>query len=293
MSKPSGSSNHKLPHLVPSMSSISGSGSPVSSLTAMLHVTQVQTSEDNDAFYYHGDENGKTDLDQKDEPGPDLEEKVPKESPYVALISNLPMECSERELLSVFENFSTRSLILPKKGKRPKRFAYLEMNSREELIRLLTLGKLKCRGRWLSINLCEDLEGYLKENKFKGRGGVGLGGGGGDAFWSPENSNSEADDFSTHYSASISDLSTTTFGSFPMSSRSSRSDSSFYGRNNPIKRKPSTTKELEARMHLRLQKLAEFENAESEKAQSSQPDNLDSFMSWSDALNEARNSEEI
>jgi len=44
-------------------------------------------------------------------------------------------------------------------------------------------------------------------------------------------------------------------------------------------------------MQIRLQKLAEFENSESERIKSECEDDPDAFMSWSDALDEIRKSE--
>ncbi|XP_017059461.2 uncharacterized protein LOC108100198, partial [Drosophila ficusphila] len=278
MSRSSRSS--KLPPVVSSsVSSFSGSES-VPSLEAMLHVTQVQTSEvDNTEIYFYKDGNNKskTDLPKKDST-PNFEEEVPTSPPFMALVSNLPMECTERELQKVFTNFSIRSLTIPKKGKRPKGFAYVEMGSRQDLIRLLQLDKPKCRGRCLMIKINEKKETPQI--------------GGGDAHYNPLPS-SECDANSDHYSASVSDLSTI---DSPTSQSGSpiwpESESSYYRRDMPITRKPSSTEELERRMDIRLKKLAEFENAQSERFQNGSFDDQDSYsLSWSDILSETRNSE--
>ncbi|XP_017133622.1 uncharacterized protein LOC108150163 [Drosophila elegans] len=264
-----------------SVSSISG-GESGRSLEAMLHVTQVQTSEvdDSDLYFRVGTEKPKFDLPKKISI-PDFEEQVPTSPPYVALVSNLPMECTERELNKVLNTFSIRSLTIPKKGKRPKGFAYVEMDSREDLIRLLQQENLKCRGRCLMIKLSED------------RVTPPLSGAGDARFTS--RSTSEFELTSDHYSASVSDLSDID----PPASQNNTprwpaSESSFYGRDTPIRRKPSSTEELERRMELRLEKLAEFENAQSERAQNGNMHDQDAFsMSWSDILTETRNSEDI
>jgi len=269
-----------------SVSSISVSGSESGhGLEGMLHVTKVKTSEVDDAeLYLHkdGTQKSNTDLPKKVST-PDVEEEVPRSPPYVALVSNLPMECTERELNKVLTSFSVRSLTIPKKGKRPKGFAYVEMNSREDLIGLLRLEKLKCRGRCLMIKISQDRETHVK--------------GGGDAPSLNPLPSSEFDVKSEHYSASVSDLSVIDSPSSEGESPSPfwpKSESSFYGRDTPITRKPSSTEELERRMEMRLQKLAEFENAESEKAQNEYPDDQDTVsMSWSDVLSETRNSEGI
>ncbi|XP_016981057.2 uncharacterized protein LOC108046015 [Drosophila rhopaloa] len=287
MSKSSRSS--KLPPVgFSSVSSISGSESG-RSLEGMLHVTRVQTSEgdsQSSSHYFQKDtpKESKTDLPKKLST-PDLEEMVPTSPPFLALISNLPMECTETELNKVFTNFSIRSLTIPKKGKRPKGFAYVEMYSREELIRLLQMEKPKCRGRCLMIKLSPDTAIVKKHSPQNG---------GGDAYFTPLSS-SEIDLTSEHYSASVSDLSNIDSRNSPNNSpRWPGSESSFFGRDTPISRKPSSTEELERRMELRLQKLAEFENAQSERVQRGNIDDQDSFsMSWSDVLSDARNSEGI
>jgi len=269
-----------------SVSSISVSGSESGyGLEDMLHVTKVKTSEVDDAeLYLHkdGTQKSNTDLPKKVST-PDVEEEVPRSPPYVALVSNLPMECTERELNKVLTSFSVRSLTIPKKGKRPKGFAYVEMDSREDLIGLLRLEKLKCRGRCLMIKISQDRETPVK--------------GGGDAPSLNPLPSSEFDVNSEHYSASVSDLSVIDSPSSEGESPSPlwpKSESSFYGRDTPITRKPSSTEELERRMEMRLQKLAEFENAESEKAQNEYPNDQDTVsMSWSEILSETRNSEGI
>jgi len=102
-----------------SVSSISVSGSESGhGLEGMLHVTKVKTSEVDDAeLYLHkdGTQKSNTDLPKKVST-PDVEEEVPRSPPYVALVSNLPMECTERELNKVLTSFSVRSLTIPKKG---------------------------------------------------------------------------------------------------------------------------------------------------------------------------------
>ncbi|XP_037720916.1 uncharacterized protein LOC119554192 [Drosophila subpulchrella] len=269
-----------------SVSSISVSGSESGhGLEGMLHVTKVKTSEVDEVEFYlfkDGTQKSNSDLPKKIST-PDVEEGVPTSPPYVALVSNLPMECTERELNKVLTNFSVRSLTIPKKGKRPKGFAYVEMDSREDLIGLLRLEKLKCRGRCLMIKISQDQETPVK--------------GGGDAPSLSPLPSSEFDVNSEHYSASVSDLSVMDSPSSEGESPSPlwpKSESSFYGRDTPITRKPSSTEELERRMEMRLQKLAEFENAESEKAQNENLDDQDTVsMSWSEVLSETRNSEGI
>ncbi|EDV51402.2 uncharacterized protein LOC6544179 [Drosophila erecta] len=264
-----------------SVSSISGSESG-HGLENMLHITMVRTSKAQNAeLFLYGDGTKKSNSDlQKKVSAPDPEKEVPMEPPFVALVSNLPMECTEGELQKVFTSFPIRSLTIPKKGKRPKGFAYVEMDSREDLIRLLKMDKLKCRGRCLMTKVSQlPPEPPRKEA--------------GDGYFT-RRSCSQFDINSSHYSASVSDLSTI---DSPISADKSpflpESESSLFGRENPIKRIPSSTEEVESRMELRLQKLAEFENAESEKVESECQDDQDSFMSWSDVLDEIRKSEEM
>lgn len=261
----------------------------------MLHVTQVQTRFEEEAqFYYYKDDRKSQSELSVEVKIPDPAEQVPQDPPFVALVSNLPMECNERELRQVFTDFSICTLIVPKKGKRPKGFAYVEVESREELIRLLQLEKLKCRGRLLSIKVSPDREIIASGKVGKGVGrGVTRGAGGGDAHFTPLTI-SDFDGSSAHYSASVSDLSTIDSSSSPGGSpRCPGSESSIYDEGMPIRRQPSSTDELERRMDIRLQKLAEFENAQSEREQGSLMDDQDdiSFMSWSDVLSETRKSE--
>ncbi|KAH8296771.1 hypothetical protein KR054_011023, partial [Drosophila jambulina] len=278
MSKSARGSRPKMPFAsTPSASSISGGGEPNQGLEAMLHVTQVQTSCPDEAEFYYRKGDGEKSLEEMslEVKAPDLEEEVPLEPPFVAMVSNLPMECFEKELSQVFSNFSIRTLTVPKKGKRPKGFAYVEMSSREELIRLLQMEKLKCRGRLLSIKLCPDPEKVPKHA-----------GAGGDAPFTPL-SISDFDDSSSHYAASVSDLTASEAPSSPEGSPR-------LGSELPISRKPSSIDELERRMDLRLQKLAEFENAQTDREKSSQmdDDHEDVFnMSWTDVLSEIRKSE--
>ncbi|EDW94116.2 uncharacterized protein LOC6533699 [Drosophila yakuba] len=265
-----------------SVSSISGSESG-QGLEDMLHVTKVLTSQgDIEERFLYGDGPKKSNSNlQKKVSTPDPEEEVPLDPPFVAMVSNLPMECTESELQKVFQSFSIRSLTIPKKGKRPKGFAYVEMDSRGDLIRLLKMDKLKCRGRCLMAKISE----LPPEPPKRGAG---------DGFFTFSRTCSQFDINSSHYSASVSDLSTI---DSPVSADKSpflpESESSLYGNENPIKRVPSSTEEVERRMELRLQKLAEFENAESERVASECQDDQDSFMSWSDALDEIRKSEDI
>ncbi|XP_020804610.1 uncharacterized protein LOC110181247 [Drosophila serrata] len=301
----------------PSASSISG-GKPNQGLEAMLHVTHVQTNYEAEAeFYYYKSDREKSEADVPMEvKTPDLEEVVPLDPPFVALVSNLPMECNERELVQVFSNFSIHTLTVPKKGKRPKGFAYVELNSREELIRLLQLKKLKCRGRLLSIKLCPDPEripsggmkigdkgmgGRLEEMGFGGLPDFGVGtglykgefGAGGDAPFTPL-SNSDYEVSSSHYAASVSDLSVSETPSSPGGSPRMGSESSIYHSEMPISRQPSSIDELERRMDMRLKKLAEFENAQSEQNSQLDEDHEDILSrSWSDILIEAIKSEEL
>lgn len=263
------------------------------SLSSALHVTQVQTTEEDEPFYYYAGppQTSKTDLEEMEQPKECLEDMVPMTPPFVAKISNLPMECNERELEKVYANFPRRSLTVPKKGKRPKGYALMELECREDLIQLLSLEK-KCRGRLLYTTVYKDEEIPVKP------------GGGGDAPWTPRtlrtprtprtpitsgNVTSETDDLSSHYSASVSNLSEV------VSSECSNSEMSYFSRESPIKRTPSSIEDAEKKMHLRLQKLAEFENAQTERFENSSPsDDPETFqMTWSDILNEAKKSEEL
>ncbi|KAH8259687.1 hypothetical protein KR026_008939 [Drosophila bipectinata] len=276
-------------NIVPKKSKVSVTSSEIN-LSAALHVTQVQTTEEDEPFYFYNGppKTSKTDLVEEEPHRAALEDFVPRTPPFVAKISNLPMECNERELQKVFASFSIRSLTVPKKGKRPKGYALMELETREDLIQLLSLEK-KCRGRLLYTTVYMDAEMPVKP------------GGSGDAPFTPRNSitprtpsisgtvTSETDDISSHYSASISNLSEVE------SPRCSSSEMSFFTRDSPIKRTPSSLEDSERKMHIRLQKLAEFENAQTERFENSSPsDDPEAFnMAWSDILNEVKKSEEL
>ncbi|KAH8270136.1 hypothetical protein KR018_004412, partial [Drosophila ironensis] len=275
-----------------------GSASPSAStseanLTATLHVTQVQTTEETEeVFYYYGDPPGqsRTNLQKEEPKEPDLDSLVPRHPPFVAKISNMPMECNEKELRNVFSNFPVVSVTFPKKGKRLKGYALLEVESREEFLRLLALEK-KVRGRQLVIKLSDDLGVPVKETVGAGdapssqREALSAG-----SSMTPRTApTSEPDVVSLHYAASVSNLSSDFRGS--LSSLSSVS--SAYERSTPLKRKPSSIEELEQRMADSLQKLAEFENAETERFDKSQTDDdPDGYSScWTEILGEIKKSE--
>ncbi|SPP77062.1 uncharacterized protein LOC117579484 [Drosophila guanche] len=196
---------------------------------------------------------------------------VPLNPPFVALVSNLPMETSERELRQLFGQHTIRSVSMLRRGKRQHGSAQLELQTRQDLLELLKKNQLLCRGRRLSITLCQDL------------------GAGGDDCWSMHSdgrwSRRSASD--GRHSGSDADESSSQFS---LPSRAEKSNSSSLH----ISRKPSSSEQLERRMQIRLQKLAEFENAQTERLQREEGEAPPvPSMSWPDFWAEVQKSEDL
>ncbi|XP_034655933.1 eukaryotic translation initiation factor 4H [Drosophila subobscura] len=209
---------------------------------------------------------------------------VPLHPPFVALISNLPMESSERELRQLFAQHTIRSVSMLRRGKRQRQrqrqhgAAQLELQTRQDLLELLKKNQLLCRGRRLSITVCQDL------------------GAGGDDCWSMHSDGrwSRRSASGGRHSGSDADESCSEHS---LPSRGEESTSSPLH----ISRKPSSNEELERRMQIRLQKLAEFENAQTERLQAQQQSSQGEegeapsvpSMSWPDFWAEVQKSEDL
>ncbi|XP_022220391.2 uncharacterized protein LOC111072689 [Drosophila obscura] len=214
-----------------------------------------------------------------------VEVEVPRHPPFVALVGNLPMETSERELRQLFAQHTIRSLSLLRRGKRQRGGgAHVELETRQDLLELLKKDQMMCRGRRLSIAVCQDLGGgedrwsMHSDGRWSRRSASGDDGD--DGAWS-RHSGSDADESSSECSARVR---------LSQSLGEASSGSSVH-----ISRSPSSTEELERRMHVRLQKLADFENAETERAQSSQADEGEppAPVSWLDFWSEVQKSEDL
>ncbi|XP_001353920.4 uncharacterized protein [Drosophila pseudoobscura] len=201
--------------------------------------------------------------------------EAPDQPPFVALVANLPMETSVRELLVLFVQHSIRSISLLRLGKggSQQRKAHVELATRDDLMELLKKDQLLCRGRRLSISVCQD-PGAAGDERCNRHVVSGL-----DGTWSLH-SGSDADESSSEYAASVRSV----------QEREASSEASVH-----ISRTPSSTEELERRMEVRLQKLAEFENAQTEQAQSSQGDDdeIPPQMSWPKFWSDVQKSEEL
>ncbi|XP_017136851.1 eukaryotic translation initiation factor 4H [Drosophila miranda] len=203
--------------------------------------------------------------------------EAPDQPPFVALVGNLPMETSVRELLVLFVQHSIRSISLLRLGKGggQQRKAHVELATRHDLMELLKKDQLLCRGRRLSISVCQD-PGAAGDVRCNRQVVSGL-----DGTWSLH-SGSDADESSSDYAVSVRSG----------QEREASSEASL-----PISRTPSSIEELERRMEVRLRKLSEFENAQTERAQSSQGDDeggeVPRKISWPQFWSEVQKSEEL
>ncbi|XP_030373158.1 uncharacterized protein LOC115623091 [Scaptodrosophila lebanonensis] len=212
----------------------------------------------------------------------ECDQNIPLRPPYVAFINNLPFDAGEQEVRQLFSHHGIRSLRLPRDDRSHRRtrgFAYVELETREELIALLKEDEPICRGRRLRIEVSNENE----RARYTG-GGVEAG----DSRWSQRPSSAgDGPPLIRKLSSELDHDVTIDTGSetqFPMlKSKTHQLELDTPGSATellpPSSEEPLSEEELQERMHLRLQKLAEFENAQSSQ-NSDEVD--DAYQCWRD-----------
>ncbi|XP_069675228.1 eukaryotic translation initiation factor 4B isoform X3 [Periplaneta americana] len=97
---------------------------------------------------------------------PDLDdEKVPKNPPFLAYISNLSYDVDENDIASFFRNLEVTNIRLPRDERKPKGFGYVEFASRSSLISALSMVDTTVKSRRMRIEVAEN-----NDNDRRGRG---------------------------------------------------------------------------------------------------------------------------
>ncbi|XP_066259409.1 eukaryotic translation initiation factor 4B-like [Euwallacea similis] len=91
----------------------------------------------------------------------DIENKVPKEPPFMAYLSNLPYDVDEEEIADFFRNMKISNMRIPKDdrpGEVPKLkgFGYIEFEDRESLMSALILPDTNLKNRRIRIEVASN-----------------------------------------------------------------------------------------------------------------------------------------
>nr|CAI5838263.1 unnamed protein product [Callosobruchus analis] len=94
----------------------------------------------------------------------DISDKVPKEPPYCAYISNLPYDVDEEEITEFFKDMRIASLRIPKDDRggevpRSKGYGYVEFEDRESLMDALILRDTSLKSRRVRIEVATNTDG--------------------------------------------------------------------------------------------------------------------------------------
>ncbi|KAL1505505.1 hypothetical protein ABEB36_005056 [Hypothenemus hampei] len=108
----------------------------------------------------------------------DIADKVPKEPPFMAYLSNLPYDVDESEIIDLFRNLKIANMRIPKDdrpGEAPKLrgFGYVEFEDRESLMSALIIPDTNIKNRRIRIEVAANAE----NDRRKGRMGDRMGGG--------------------------------------------------------------------------------------------------------------------
>ncbi|XP_016946246.1 eukaryotic translation initiation factor 4B [Drosophila biarmipes] len=104
---------------------------------------------------------------------------IPHKAPFIAYINNLPFDANEDDLYEFFGGINLVSLRLPREdgeNGRSRGFGYVELESREDLIQVLSLPDPSIKGRRIRIELSNenDQQNRQKTNRrFDGFGNSG------------------------------------------------------------------------------------------------------------------------
>ncbi|XP_016936099.1 eukaryotic translation initiation factor 4B isoform X1 [Drosophila suzukii] len=104
---------------------------------------------------------------------------IPHKAPFIAYINNLPFDANEDDLYEFFGGINLISLRLPREdgeNGRSRGFGYVELESREDLIHVLSLPDPSIKGRRIRIELSNenDQQNRQKSNRrFDGFGNSG------------------------------------------------------------------------------------------------------------------------
>ncbi|XP_068149106.1 uncharacterized protein [Drosophila tropicalis] len=238
----------------------------VTQLLSSADTTMTTTTDDKDYYYNYDDCSDLNSLNDLD----DEFINIPDQASYMVHIKNLPNDATVQEIRKIFANYNIRSLNSAGSS------AYIEIESREEVIKLLKLDEPMCRGRRLFINIIDRFAGgdssktanENKNNQHHHHNQI-----------EPTNQIETIDTYQTADTPTPTtnpiDTSTSTCNSqLPAFVDSNDMCNKSWIENHKsetpqssleklsIDDKPSSIEELEKRMQLRLQKLCEFENAE-------------------------------
>jgi len=97
---------------------------------------------------------------------------VPDEPPFTAYVGNLPEEAVQSDLETMFQGLDLIKvhLVMDRETQRHRGYGYAEFNSRESLVRALSLDGAQWMGKALKVNVHE-------RQRFENRGGFNNGGG--------------------------------------------------------------------------------------------------------------------
>ncbi|EDW13897.2 eukaryotic translation initiation factor 4B3 [Drosophila mojavensis] len=96
------------------------------------------------------------------------DDSIPHKPPFIAYINNLPFDASEDDIYDFFGNINLASLRLPREDGetgRSRGFGYVELESREDLINVLSLPDPSIKGRRIRIELSNEND---QQNRQKG-----------------------------------------------------------------------------------------------------------------------------
>ncbi|EDW72734.2 uncharacterized protein Dwil_GK17027 [Drosophila willistoni] len=223
----------------------------------------MMTTKTDDKDYYNYDDC--SDLNSMNDMDDDEFINIPDQATYMVHIKNLPNDATVQEIRRIFANYNIRSLNSAGSS------AYIEIESREEVIKLLKLDEPMCRGRRLFINIIDRFAGgdsskTANENKNNHHQIETI-----DTYQTADThipiptitidtSTSTSTDTSNSQLPTLVDSNNICNKSWLENHKSETPQSSLEMFSIDVK--PSSIEELEKRMQLRLQKLCEFENAE-------------------------------
>ncbi|XP_023169556.2 eukaryotic translation initiation factor 4B [Drosophila hydei] len=96
------------------------------------------------------------------------DDSIPHKPPFIAYINNLPFDANEEDIYDFFGSINLASLRLPREDGdtgRSRGFGYVELESREDLINVLSLPDPSIKGRRIRIELSNEND---QQNRQKG-----------------------------------------------------------------------------------------------------------------------------
>ncbi|KAL9896545.1 eukaryotic translation initiation factor 4B isoform 2-T2 [Glossina fuscipes fuscipes] len=98
---------------------------------------------------------------------------IPHKPPYIAYLTNLPFDISEDDIYEYLNSYTILSVRLPREDSesgRVRGFGYVELETRDDLIQVLSLPDPSIKGRRVRIDLSNETEQHNKGSKGSRRG---------------------------------------------------------------------------------------------------------------------------